>query len=278
MRPMDLHPLVRSVICYERPLDTGRLCAADARLLFVVSGGIVLTLGEGEERRLSGGSCAYIPRGHAYAVRCDYARLIVVAFDPVATEGTAAEPIAPVRVDSRPGVTPTPVGLAPFDTPFILEEFGTERDTLLSLTHAFREATPYARAHVSARFTSVLLRAAELCDEQALPSRLVEHLDAYIREHADEEISNTELGALFGYHPFYISQLLKKRRGITLHQYILSYKLATAADRLRYSDASVAEIAASLGFADPSYFTKSFKAAYGTTPKAYRKEHATDLI
>ena len=138
----------------------------------------------------------------------------------------------------------------------------------------FATGGEYARGRVSCMLKDVLLRITESCDESALPSRLVEALDEYVREHASEEISNTELGAVFGYHPFYISQLLKKRRGITLHQYILSYKLTAAADKLRYTAASVADIAASLGFSDASYFTKSFKSVYGMTPKDYRKATA----
>ena len=39
---------------------------------------------------------------------------------------------------------------------------------------------------------------------------------------------------------------------------------------LELSAKSVGEIAEECGFSDASYFTKSFKTAYGVTPKEYR--------
>ena len=107
---------------------------------------------------------------------------------------------------------------------------------------------------------------------------MVEALDAYIRENVGDEISNTEIGAIFGYHPFYVSRVLKDKKGVTLRQYIISYRLRAAARLLELSDKSVAEIAEECGFTDASYFTKSFKTAYGETPKAYRNRFKDDFI
>ena len=47
---------------------------------------------------------------------------------------------------------------------------------------------------------------------------------------------------------------------------------------LRYSDKSIADIADETGFTDASYFTKSFKAQFGMTPKEYRNKFKEDFI
>ena len=94
----------------------------------------------------------------------------------------------------------------------------------------------------------------------------------------ENEISNTELGAVFGYHPFYVSQMLKKKLGITLKQYVIAYRLRTACALLCASEKTTAEIAQMTGFTDASYFTKSFKAAYGKTPKEYRNENKVESL
>ena len=47
---------------------------------------------------------------------------------------------------------------------------------------------------------------------------------------------------------------------------------------LRYSDRSINEVADKTGFSDASYFTKTFKGAYGMTPKEYRNKFKEDLI
>ena len=133
-------------------------------------------------------------------------------------------------------------------------------------------------AEASAIAKRILLRVAEFCDEGALPAAMIENLDGYIRENVGDEISNTELGAIFGYHPFYISRMLKSRKGITLHQYVSAYRLKHATSALVCTDKTVAEIAEECGFTDASYFTKIFKTQFGKTPKEYRNEFKEDFI
>ena len=107
---------------------------------------------------------------------------------------------------------------------------------------------------------------------------MVEELDNYIRENVSDEISNTEIGAIFGYHPFYVSTVIKEKRGVTLHQYVVAYRMRLAKNMLECTDKTIAEIAEETGFTDASYFTKSFKAAFGKAPKEWRSETKEDLI
>ena len=103
-------------------------------------------------------------------------------------------------------------------------------------------------------------------------------IDNYIRDNCSDEISNTEIGAIFGYHPFYVSKVLKDKKGQTLRQYIISYRLKAAKRALELTDKSAAEIAEENGFTDASYFAKTFKAAFGITPKDYRNKFKEDFI
>jgi two-component system response regulator YesN len=124
----------------------------------------------------------------------------------------------------------------------------------------------------------LLLGALATDGEDALPAAMAANLDSYIRDNMADDISNTELGAVFGYHPFYVSQMLKKKLGITLKQYVISYRLRTACSLLLTTEKTTAEIAELTGFTDASYFTKTFKSTYGQTPKDYRNEHKVETI
>ena len=134
------------------------------------------------------------------------------------------------------------------------------------------------RAEVSAILKLILLKLAETVSENALPARMVEALDSYIRENFTEEISNTEIGAIFGYHPFYVSRMLKEKKGITMRQYIINYRLKAAMRMLELTKKSIAEIAEETGFTDASYFTKTFRATYGVTPKEWRNQFKEEFI
>jgi two-component system response regulator YesN len=159
----------------------------------------------------------------------------------------------------------------------ILPDMESERDLFIRMSNIFTSAEGHYRAQISAMFKLVLLKIIETADDKALPARMVEELDNYIRENCSDEISNTEIGAVFGYHPFYISRMLKEKKGITLRQYIISYRLKAAKRLLETTNKSAVEIADECGFTDASYFAKTFKSTFGVTPKEYRNNFKEDL-
>lgn len=57
--------------------------------------------------------------------------------------------------------------------------------------------------------------------------------------------------------------------GMTPTEFVRNERLRLAADLLKRSDATVAEIAYQVGFGTPSYFIKCFKKIYGHTPNEY---------
>jgi AraC-like DNA-binding protein len=69
-----------------------------------------------------------------------------------------------------------------------------------------------------------------------------------------------------------INEVLKTELGMTLSGYLRKLRLTEAARLLNdKADATVAEIAHSVGYANGSYFNKLFKDEYGCTPKEFRK-------
>jgi AraC-like DNA-binding protein len=68
----------------------------------------------------------------------------------------------------------------------------------------------------------------------------------------------------------YLSDLLKKETGKNAQEHIHFYLMEEAKNRLLNSPLSINEIAFSLGFEYPQYFTKLFKQKTGYTPQEYR--------
>ncbi len=71
--------------------------------------------------------------------------------------------------------------------------------------------------------------------------------------------------------PSYLSDLLKKETGMTTQDHIHYHLIESAKNILNNTDHSVSEIAYSLGFEYPQYFSKLFKQKTGQTPLEYRK-------
>ena len=273
----NLNPCVHSIALYEKLERTEPCVAPDSRIIYLISGELTYVIGEGKRERLSPGKLLYIPAGTVYRLKSKYMRAVVAAFD--FTDEFGGEWLAPTAAESAADMkVHTVCGMPVFESPILLEDVESERDNFIRMANIFTSAEGFYLAELSAMLKLLLIKIAEHSDERALPSSMVENLDGYIRENIHDEISNTELGAIFGYHPFYISRVLKDKKGITLHQYVIAYRIKYAMSLLRYTDRAIADIADETGFTDASYFTKSFKAQFGMTPKEYRNKFKEDFI
>ena len=274
-----LNPVVRSVSLYEKIGRSEECVGYDCRLIYVVSGDVSATVGDKKLSHMGPGNLIYIPAGVKYRLKSKYLRAVVITFDPTDDNPLPEERLNPAAVGEYDESLCHRCGVEGILGQVItLGDLESERDNFLRMANIFTSSEGHYRAQLSAMLKLILLRVIETADEDALPARMVEELDNYIRENVSDEISNTEIGAVFGYHPFYVSRMLKERRGMTLRQYIISYRLKMAKKLLETTDRSAGEIAEECGFTDASYFAKTFKAAFGITPKEYRNSFKDEFI
>ena len=273
-----LNPYVRSVGAYE-VINRQEACRAyDCKLIYMISGDIAVSIEDNKPFHLSVGNLLFIPAGVKYKLKGQYLNAVVISFDPTADWADETEKISPVSPENFDEGKCHTGDFSPFDKVIKLDDMESECDNFIKMDSIATSAEGEWRATVSAMLKLVLLKAAESVSENALPSSMVESLDAYIRENCSEEISNTEIGAIFGYHPFYVSRVLKEKKGITLRQYIIAYRLKASKRLLELTKMSMAEIAEETGFTDASYFTKTFRQAFGMTPKEWRNKFKEEFI
>lgn len=111
-------------------------------------------------------------------------------------------------------------------------------------------------------------------DHNTIDSALSEKLKriaSYLDEHYTENISLDLLAEHFFISKYYLSREFKKEFGTTIIQYILAKKITNAKELLRYSNASIEDIAQLCGIDDASYFNKVFKKMEGCTASEYRR-------
>ncbi len=99
----------------------------------------------------------------------------------------------------------------------------------------------------------------------------LQEIQDYIAAHLDRNISLQELADLVDLHPHYFCRLFKATLQITPHQYLLKSRVEQAAQLLRQTDGTIAEVAQQVGFYDQSRFTQVFRRWMGVTPKHYRQ-------
>ena len=275
----EMNPFVRSAAVYESINRAEECVAYDCRSVYLISGDLSATVDNEKLGHLAPGGFLYIPAGIPYKLKGKYFMAAVIGFDFTTAESARTERISPSPVAEADRSLLHLDGIcAPFDRYLKIDDMEASREIFERICNLFTSAEGAYRARASAIFKLELLKIAETVADDALPARMVEELDTYIRENCSDEISNTELGAIFGYHPFYISRMLKEKKGITLRQYVISYRLKAAKRMLETTAKTVNEIAEQLGFTDASYFTKVFKGELGETPKEYRNRFKEEFI
>ena len=73
--------------------------------------------------------------------------------------------------------------------------------------------------------------------------------------------------------PAHFSRQFRRAFGETPHQYLLTRRLERAAELLRNTDLSVADVCLTVGLQSIGSFTTSFRRVYGLSPTEYRAEH-----
>jgi AraC family transcriptional regulator of arabinose operon len=92
----------------------------------------------------------------------------------------------------------------------------------------------------------------------------------YMQEHINENITLQELSKHYNYSASRFSSLFKQKTGYSPIDYFIQMKMQKASQQLDFTDHSVKDIAMSMGFDDPYYFSKRFRKIIGMSPKQYR--------
>jgi AraC-like DNA-binding protein len=92
----------------------------------------------------------------------------------------------------------------------------------------------------------------------------------YIEEHADEELSLTEVAQVVNMNANHLSENFKQVTGTNFVEYVARTRFANACGLLRNPNLRISEIAFAVGFQSLSQFNRVFKRLSGKSPTQYR--------
>lgn len=98
----------------------------------------------------------------------------------------------------------------------------------------------------------------------------------YIYQHYSEEMNLEMLAEKVYLSSGYLSFIFKKETGMNLNRYIRVFRMEKAKELLCTTNMKVAQISEQVGFANVSYFCRSFREYYGSSPESYRKGTGED--
>jgi len=80
------------------------------------------------------------------------------------------------------------------------------------------------------------------------------------------------LAGVAGLSPYHFLRTFERITGVTPHQYVLRARLRRAATRLVTGPGKILDLALESGFGDLSNFNRAFRAEFGMSPRAYRRQ------
>ena len=93
----------------------------------------------------------------------------------------------------------------------------------------------------------------------------------YIYQHYGEDLNLEMLAEKVYLSSGYLSFIFKKETGMNLNRFIKVFRMEKAGEFLHDTNMKVAQISEKVGFANVSYFCRSFREYYGCSPESYRK-------
>ncbi len=96
---------------------------------------------------------------------------------------------------------------------------------------------------------------------------------SFVEKHYHEKIIEKDVAQLCGMSTSTFSRTFKKEYGITFRDYLINYRIRKAQNLLQNPNVTVKDIAYTVGFHDPSYFTRMFRRIIGVSPSHYHEIH-----
>ena len=103
--------------------------------------------------------------------------------------------------------------------------------------------------------------------------RRVQVVKILIEDNFHLRLDLSDMARAVNLSPWRLAHLFKAEVGISPLRYLTLVRLQRARQYLETGFLTVREIAMSVGIPNPSHFTRSFKAAYGSSPVQHRNTH-----
>jgi len=127
-------------------------------------------------------------------------------------------------------------------------------------------------AHVLASSGAAWHLLAQLAADRVLPASgtPLERAMRHLEERIDATVRVAELAAIVGLSPSHLTTQFRRATGGGVIEYHSALKLARARQLLDTTEAPIAEVARAVGYDDPLYFSRRFRAAHHLSPSEYR--------
>lgn len=99
----------------------------------------------------------------------------------------------------------------------------------------------------------------------------------YIEHNFHNNISVEDIAEICGLNRSYFGKIFKEAIGKTPQDFILSFRMAKAAELLKFTNMSIGDIGNAVGYENQLHFSRAFKNIYGLPPREWRNQNKFSL-
>ena len=193
----------------------------------------------------------------------DFDSLLNANYDVKELEGFHAlfllDPLAPDGFKSRLKLSP--------------EKFREIKKTVLAALEEYEGSSPARQSMLFAYFMQIVVTLSRLYGMSPMQKETagVAAAAAYMERHFNENITLERLLEISHYSQRHFIRLFSECYNISPHKYLQNIRMKHACLLLEQTNKPITEIAASCGFNDSNFFTRTFKKQMIMTPTEYRK-------
>ncbi len=123
-------------------------------------------------------------------------------------------------------------------------------------------------------FLAHLIRNSTRCRAEDPHQEYVANALRYIQYNYARDIGVSDIASYVGISRSQLYRAFLQDFGLSPHSYLQKYRISEACSLLRNPNLSIAEVASSVGFNDPLYFSRVFKSVKSITPSAYQRQES----
>ena len=155
------------------------------------------------------------------------------------------------------------------NAPFIFEDTFPLREEFMEIAMEFQRGQLFYRERCASLLTSVLCKLARRGTASEKREETFRRVVGFIQSHAPNEVTNQSIAHALGYDACYLNRVMLSFTGLSLHQYVIKYRIDKAIALLLSTDMRVEEVALSTGFYSTAHFSNQCLRQTGHRPSFY---------
>lgn len=148
-------------------------------------------------------------------------------------------------------------------------------EELMYISHHPKESPFHLIGHLYL-FLDYLIQSAhsaQLVSSSKMSDYYIKEAINYIEQNFQNNISIEDVAAVCGINRSYLGKIFKKSTGQSPQEFLMNYRMVKAAELLKLTSLSIADIGSAIGYENQLHFSRAFKNIYGVSPREWRNQH-----